>query len=154
VSDALTPRAHARRALIREILARKAVSTQDALRRQLAARGIRAAQATLSRDMTALGVRRTTGPGGRRYVVEGDGGALPIDPVRRLVDAIETNGALVIVRTRAGAASPVARALDEAHLPELLGTIAGDDTVLAVPTAAQGGAGLARRLRRLLAPPA
>jgi len=53
----MTDRGDARRAAIREILARKTVSTQDSLRKQLAARGIRAAQATLSRDMTALGVR-------------------------------------------------------------------------------------------------
>jgi transcriptional regulator of arginine metabolism len=147
-----SPRAEARRALIREILARKTVATQDALRRQLAARGVRAAQATLSRDMAALGVRRANGNGlaGRRYVVDVDSGALPIDPVRRLVDAIETNGALVVVRTKAGSASPVARALDEAHLPDLLGTVAGDDTVLVVPAAMQGGTSLARRLRRLL----
>jgi transcriptional regulator of arginine metabolism len=59
-------RAEARREAIREILARRPVSTQETLRRQLAARGIRAAQATLSRDMVALGVRRTAGAGGRR----------------------------------------------------------------------------------------
>jgi transcriptional regulator of arginine metabolism len=57
---------------------------------------------------------------------------------------------MVVVRTKAGAASPVARALDEARLPDLLGTVAGDDTVLAVPVAAHGGNALARRLRRLL----
>jgi transcriptional regulator of arginine metabolism len=143
-------RGEARRAAIRDILARKAVSTQDALRRQLASRGIRAAQATLSRDMNALGVRRATGPGGRRYVVGGDASALPIEPVRTLVDAVDSNGALVVVRTRASAASTVARALDEVHLPEVLGTVAGDDTVLVVPAAAQGGHALARRLRRVL----
>jgi transcriptional regulator of arginine metabolism len=146
----MTARGQARRAVIREILARKTVSTQDALRRQLAARGIRAAQATLSRDMVALGVRRANGSAGRRYVVDGDAGALPIEPVQRLVETIETNGALVVVRTKGGAASPVARALDEAHLPELLGTVAGDDTVLVVPSTTQGGNLLARRLRRLL----
>jgi transcriptional regulator of arginine metabolism len=148
----MTPRAEARRGVIREILARKAVATQDALRRQLAARGIRAAQATLSRDMVALGVRRANGATGRRYVVDADAGALPIEPVQRLVETIESNGALVVVRTKGGAASPVARALDEAHLPELLGTVAGDDTVLVVPSTTQGGNALARRLRRLLTP--
>ncbi|HET6147975.1 MAG TPA: arginine repressor [Polyangia bacterium] len=146
----MTARAQARRAVIREILARKTVMTQDALRRQLASRGIRAAQATLSRDMVALGVRRANGVGGRRYVFEGDSGALPIEPVQRMVETIATNGALVVVRTKGGAASPVARALDEAHLPDLLGTVAGDDTVLVVPSTTQGGHALARRLRRLL----
>ena len=143
-------RADARREVIREILGRKVVATQDALRRQLAARGIRAAQATLSRDMVALGVRRTAGVGGRRYVVDGDAGPLPMEPLRRLVETVESNAAMVVVRTKAGAASPVARALDEARLPDLLGTVAGDDTILVVPTATHGGGALARRLRRLL----
>jgi transcriptional regulator of arginine metabolism len=144
------PSAESRRDAIREILARKPVATQDALRRHLAARGIRAAQATLSRDMALLGVRRTAGADGRRYIVAGDAGGMPIDPVRRMVDAVDSNGSLVVVRTKAGAASPVARALDEARLADVLGTVAGDDTVLVVPAGAQGGHGLARRLRRLL----
>jgi transcriptional regulator of arginine metabolism len=144
------PGIDARRDAIREILARKAVATQDALRRHLAARGIRAAQATLSRDMVVLGVRRTSGADGRRYIVDGDAGGMPMDPVRQLVDAVTSNGVMVVVRTKAGAASPVARAIDEARLAEVLGTLAGDDTVLVVPATAQGGQALARRLRRLL----
>ena len=66
--------------------------------------------------MVALGVRRTAGAGGRRYVIDGDGGALPMEPVRRLVEAVDCNAVMVVVRTKAGAASPVARALDEARL--------------------------------------
>ena len=139
-----------RRDAIREILAHHVVENQDALRRHLAARGIRAAQATLSRDMAALGVRRAAGPAGPRYLVDGDGGGLPLDPVRRLVDAVETNGVLVVVRTKASAAPTVARALDEARLPELLGTLAGDDTIFVAPSAPRGAAGLARRLRKIL----
>jgi transcriptional regulator of arginine metabolism len=144
------PGAETRRDAIREILTRNVVSTQEGLRRHLAARGIRAAQATLSRDIAALGVRRAGSPQGPRYVIGGDGGALPIEPVRRLVDGVESNGALVVVRTKAGAASTVARALDEAGFDDLLGTLAGDDTIFVAPSAAQGGRALARRLRRLL----
>ncbi|HVR64007.1 MAG TPA: arginine repressor [Polyangia bacterium] len=143
----------ARRDAIREILARHPVSTQEGLRRHLAARGIRAAQATLSRDMVALGVQRSARPGGARYVVEGDGGLLPIDPVRRLVDSVKTNGALVVVRTKASAAPTVARALDEAALGDVLGTLAGDDTVFVAPANPRGGRALAHQLRRLLGQP-
>jgi transcriptional regulator of arginine metabolism len=144
------PSAESRRDAIREILASGTVTTQDALRRRLASRGIRAAQATLSRDMALLGVRRVAGANGPRYVIaDADGGAMPIDPLRRMVDAVDSNGALVVVRTKAGAASPVARALDEAHLPGVLGTVAGDDTVFVAPRGAQGGHALARRLRRM-----
>ncbi len=143
----------ARRDAIREILAQHPVSTQEDLRRHLAARGIRAAQATLSRDMVALGVQRTARPGGGRYVVDSGGGLLPIDPVRRLVDSVETNGALVIVRTKASAASTVARALDEAGLRDVLGTLAGDDTIFVAPARPRGGRALAGQLRRLLGQP-
>lgn len=145
--------ADARRDAIREILARHPVATQEGLRRHLAARGIRAAQATLSRDMAALGVQRATRPGGSRYVVDGDAGVLPIDPVRRLVDGVDTNGALVVVRTKASAAPTVARALDEAGLSDVMGTLAGDDTVFVAPRQPRGGRALANRLRRLLGQP-
>jgi transcriptional regulator of arginine metabolism len=139
-----------RRDAIREILARGAVPSQDELRRQLRGRGIVAAQATLSRDLAALGVRRGTGPDGPRYVIESDAGGLPIEPVRRLAESVETNGLMVVVRTKASAASTVARALDDAHLPDVLGTLAGDDTIFVVPGSARGATALVKHLRRLL----
>jgi transcriptional regulator of arginine metabolism len=143
-------RTGSRRDAIREILARGAVPSQDELRRQLRARGIRAAQATLSRDLAALGVRRGSGPEGPRYVMEGDGGGLPLEPVRRLAESVETNGLMVVVRTKASAASTVARAIDDARLPEVLGTLAGDDTIFVVPGSARGAVSLVKHLRQLL----
>jgi len=70
-------------------------------------------------------------------------------PVRRLVDAVDCNAVMVVVRTKAGAASPVARALDEARLPDLLGTVAGDDTVLVITKTAADARSLARELSAL-----
>jgi transcriptional regulator of arginine metabolism len=142
--------AAARRDAIREILARGPVPSQDELQRHLRARGIRAAQATLSRDLAALGVRRGSGPSGPRYVIEGDTGGLPIEPVRRLAESVETNGLMVVVRTKASAASTVARAIDDARLPDVLGTLAGDDTIFVVPGSARGAAALVKQLRGLL----
>jgi transcriptional regulator of arginine metabolism len=139
----------ARRDAIREILSGRPVGSQGELLRRLGARGIRASQATLSRDMAILGVRRAVGPDGPRYLVEANGGALPLEPVRRLVDGVESNGALVIVRTKASAAATVARALDEAGLAEVMGTLAGDDTVFVAPRRAGGGHRTAARLRVL-----
>jgi hypothetical protein len=78
--------------------------------------------------MASIGAQRAAGADGPRYLVDGDGGALPLEPVRRLVDGVDHSDTLVVVRTKASAASTVARALDEAHLDECLGTIAGDDT--------------------------
>jgi len=138
-----------RRDAIRAILGEGAVASQGELMRQLRRRGIRSSQATLSRDMAALGVRRVVGPSGPRYLVDDDG-ALPLDPVRRLVTSVESNGALVVVRTQASTAAAVARALDEAGVPEILGTLAGDDTVFVAPRRAGGGGPLAVKLRQLL----
>jgi transcriptional regulator of arginine metabolism len=142
--------ADSRRDAIREILSGRAIANQGELLRRLGARGIRASQATLSRDMAMLGVRRAVGPDGPRYLVDGTGGALPLDPVRRLVDGVESNGALVIVRTKSSAAATVARALDEAGLAEVMGTLAGDDTVFVAPRRAGGGHRVAGKLRVLL----
>lgn len=141
--------AAARREAIREILSRRSVTSQDDLQRALAARGIAAAQATVSRDLVLLGVSRAAAADGHRYHIPGDDGALPIDPVRGLVDAVLTNDLLVVVRTKAGAASTVARAIDDARLTETLGTIAGDDTIFVAPARARGAVRLARRLRGL-----
>jgi len=135
---------------VREILARGAATSQEDLQRALAARGIHAAQPTISRDLAALGAGRVAAPGGAHYRLEPSDGALPIEPVRRLVDAVTTNGMLVVVRTKAGAASTVARALDDARLDEILGTIAGDDTIFVAPRQARAATTLARQLRALL----
>jgi transcriptional regulator of arginine metabolism len=138
-----------RRDAIREILSGRPVANQGELLRRLGARGIRASQATLSRDMAMLGVRRAVGPDGPRYLVDGNGGALPLEPVRRLVDGVESNGALVIVRTKSSTAATGARALDEAGLTEVMGTLAGDDTVFVAPRRAGGGNRVAEKLRVL-----
>ena len=150
------PPREARRDAIREILGsgsgggNGAVTSQAELRRRLRARGFTASQATLSRDMAVIGAQRAAGADGPRYLVDGDGGALPLDPVRRLVDGVDHSDTLVVVRTKASAASTVARALDEAHLDDVLGTIAGDDTVFVAPRRSREGDRLARRLRTLL----
>jgi transcriptional regulator of arginine metabolism len=141
-----------RRRAIRDLLTagRRPIASQAELRRRLGARGIRASQATLSRDMAFLGVRRVAGAEGPRYLIEGEGGTLPLEPVRRLVDGVESNGALVVVRTKASTAMAVARALDEAGLPEVLGTIAGDDTIFVAPRRPRDGDAVAQKLRAVL----
>jgi transcriptional regulator of arginine metabolism len=152
------PRQEARRDAIRAILSAASaagngvgpVNSQAELRRRLRARGFKASQATLSRDMAVIGAQRAAGADGPRYLVDGDGGALPLDPVRRLVDGVDHSDTLVVVRTKASAASTVARALDEAHLEDVIGTIAGDDTVFVAPRRAGGSDRLARRLRTIL----
>jgi len=102
---------------------------RDAIR-EILARGTVATQDDLQRQLAARG-------------------ALPLDPVRVLVDSVRTNGTLVVVRTKASAASTVARAIDDAGLPDVLGSLAGDDTVFIAPARSRAAPALARRLRRL-----
>lgn len=135
---------------IRDILRRHNVSTQDELRQLLGERGIETTQPTLSRDMARLGVRRVAGVGGLRYEVGGDGAGVPLDPVRGLLESVRSNGQMVVIRTSPGAASTIARALDEARLEGVLGTLAGDDTVFVAPARAGGGKALAQKIRDVL----
>jgi transcriptional regulator of arginine metabolism len=142
-----------RRAAVLALVRDGRVPSQDALRRRLRARGFAVTQPTLSRDLRALGLVKTaTG-----YALPGTGRVPPAEAaeealerlLREFVLSAEAAGGLVVVKTPPAAAAPVARALDEARLPGVVGTVAGDDTIfLATP-----GAAAARRLeRRLLAP--
>jgi transcriptional regulator of arginine metabolism len=138
-----------RRRAIQTILAQHRVGTQADLLRRLASRGIRASQATLSRDMAALRVRRAAGRG-ERYLPDRLAGQIPVASVRGLVDSVDSNGVLVVVRTQSSAAATVARALDEARLDEVMATLAGDDVVFVAPRRASAGKRVANRLRALL----
>lgn len=127
-----------RQAALLALLRRKAFSTQDALVAELSKRGLKVNQASVSRDLRELAVVKVRG----RYVAPGDlpAGLRP-RPEIDLITHVDVAGAnLVIVRTPAGAASIVAARLDAQKPPEIIGTLAGDDTIfLAVRgRAAQG----------------
>ncbi len=142
-----------RRDAVARLLRARRISTQEELLSQVQRAGFRATQATLSRDLARLGARRVSRPEGAFYEVDGP---LPAEgpPVwRGLVTAIDANASLVVVRTAAGAASAVARAVDDARLPEVLGTIAGDDTIFVAPAGEVKPRRLAARLGELLGLP-
>ncbi|HSB43055.1 MAG TPA: arginine repressor [Methylomirabilota bacterium] len=139
----------------REILAlvgRGGVRSQEELQRRLRQRGIRVAQPTLSRDLKALGLAKT--PTG--YVAHPAGAFVPAEArvaaldraVGEFVLSVRAAASLVVVRTPPAGAHPFARAVDEAELPEVVGTIAGDDTVFVAAT----GLAAARRIERRLRP--
>ena len=142
----------------REILAlvgRGGVRSQEDLQRRLRRRGIAVAQPTLSRDLKALGLAKTptgyvTAPAGAGAPAEARTGTLD-----RLVDefvlSVRAAASLVVVRTPPAGAHPLARALDEAELPEVVGTIAGDDTVFVATTGPAAARLVERRLRAPLA---
>jgi transcriptional regulator of arginine metabolism len=138
-----------RRDAVARILRAGRVSTQEELLEGLRRQGIRATQATLSRDLARLSARRVSRPEGSFYEI-GDGApAAVVAAVAGLVSAVATNGSLVVIRTVPGSAPAVARAIDLARLPGVLGTIAGDDTVFVAPSHVRGAGALSGRLSGL-----
>ncbi len=132
----------------REALARLLKSgrfpTQEALLDALRAEGQDATQATLSRDLARLGARRVAAPGGgTRYELADELRRDGFEALRGLVASVASNGALVVVRTHPGSAPAVARAIDLAERDDVLGTIAGDDTIFVAPARERGARALA-----------
>lgn len=144
----------ARREVILRLIRARSIATQAELQSLLRQTGFEATQATLSRDLAKVGARRAPQPGGGA-VYEAPEDSLPVRlesfrAIRGLVDAIVENGALVVVRTRPGAASAVARVIDLARLAECAGSLAGDDTIFVAPARGVRSNSLARKLSRLL----
>lgn len=156
----------ARHARISEVLGRQTVRSQAQLAELLAADGLGVNQATLSRDLVELGaVKVRVGDGSLVYAVPGEGGdrtpraavAAEVLDARlgrlceELLVTAEASGNLVVLRTPPGAAQFLASAVDHSVLPDLLGTIAGDDTVVVIARRADGGHDLAQRFLDLAA---
>jgi len=144
----------ARREAIRRLIRGRRVSTQEDLRELLAHQGFGVTQGTLSRDLARLGARRApAAQGGTVYELPAESAVPPpglLEALDPLVRGVRDNGALVVVHTTPGAAQAVALALDQARLPEVLGTIAGDDTVFVAPVQAASASRLTRVLQGLL----
>jgi transcriptional regulator of arginine metabolism len=150
----------ARQARIVELITRRAVRSQGELLTLLEAEGIETTQATLSRDLDELGAVKLRGADGGTpvYVIPEDG-----SPVRgveggttrlarllgELLVSADASGNLAVLRTPPGAAHYLASALDRAALHDVVGTIAGDDTILVVAREPLSGAELASRLQSL-----
>ena len=140
-----------RQSAILDLVTREPVCSQEELCRQLRARGFHATQATVSRDIKELQLvkRATDGAYQRPGMPPGGAGAAGngvrkavADYLRRL-DQVQQ---LLVLRTDPGQAPPLAVAIDRAALPEVVGTIAGDDTILMITRHARAG----REVRRML----
>ena len=158
-----------RQAMIVRLLTDNAVRSQGELADLLAQAGARVTQATLSRDLDELGAVKLRAPDGGQpvYVVPADGAPLaarqahdaPPHRLARLLGELlvsaEASGNLAVIRTPPGASNFLASAIDRASLPGVLGTIAGDDTILVISRDSHGGDDVVRRFRELarLAPP-
>jgi transcriptional regulator of arginine metabolism len=127
------------------------VESQDALQHSLVRRGFEVGQATLSRDIHEL--KLVKGPEGYARITESKGSETFLPSVMHMayqfvVDIRQAQNMLVI-KTTVGSAQPVAAALDASHWPEVVGTLAGDDTVLVVAADKKKAGALARRIREL-----
>ncbi len=144
-----------RRQAILELVRSRAIASQDELARDLEGRGHSVTQSTLSRDLKELRIFRVPVAGGYRYLPAGDEAIAPAPhPAQRGIAAAEVvavagNETVAVVRTQVGRAQGVAVYLDGLRLPEALATIAGDDTILVIPTSTRKTRALERRLRDL-----
>jgi transcriptional regulator of arginine metabolism len=150
-----------RQARIVEILSTNAVRSQTELARLLSEHGIETTQATLSRDLDELGAVKLRAPDGGMgvYVVPEDGSPVRgvsggTDRLSRLLGELlvstDASGNLAVLRTPPGAAHYLASALDRASLPDVVGTIAGDDTILVIAREPLSGAQLAAKIEQLV----
>lgn len=149
----------ARHQQIIDLVGAHEVRSQGELAELLSARGVSVTQATLSRDLLELdAVKVRTAQGALVYAVPGEGGdrtpsagrtAGAASRLSRLLGELlvsaEASANLVVLRTPPGAAQFLASAVDRADLSDILGTIAGDDTVLVIGRDPVGGSGLAQR---------
>jgi len=131
-----------RHAVIQEMLVKTAVTSQDELRRKLAARGFHVTQATLSRDIHEL--RLNKGPAGYSLPAGSDPDEDALPGIREVLESfgLEVRQAinLLVLVTTTGSAQPIAAGIDYEDWPEVVGTIAGDDTVLIIcPDEKQAG---------------
>lgn len=141
----------ARRRVIRNLILDQAVTSQAELVELLEARGMSVTQATVSRDLAVIGASKANDDH-YRIGERGD----PDEAVAYLgrtidefVESIQASGNIVIMKTPPGAAMVVASAIDGAILGEVLGSVGGDDTILVISAAADGGAALAARLEQI-----
>jgi len=138
--------------LVAQLLGGRRFSSQEELVKALGRAGVDVTQATLSRDLRSLGVlKRHDGDGRAAYELSGPAVEI-LDRERRLIDLkafvndVRTAQNLAVVRTPPGHANGVARAIDLAEFEGVVGTVAGDDTVLVV----MQDAGRARKLKKRL----
>jgi transcriptional regulator of arginine metabolism len=138
---------------ISRLLEQHPVTSQTQLVELLATDGVLATQATVSRDLDDLGAVKVRVPGGETVYAIPElpkEQIAPEDHLRRVfgdwVVEVAHSGNLVVLRTPPGSAHVVGSALDRAGLPEVIGTVAGDDTLIVVAAEGIGGAKVAKRL--------
>ena len=152
----MSPVTGARRRLIRKLIANNTITSQAMLVELLEAEGYPVTQATVSRDLDALGATKLRGEKGVDHY------SIPPNPqpmseaelrlmksINDFVHEIAVSGDIVVLHTPPGAAHLVAGAIDAAALKGVIGTVAGDDTLMVVAAPVPGGAGIADKIDQL-----
>ena len=147
---AMTQRQH-RHILIRQLVQQQRIPSQETLLTLLAEQGVTCTQATLSRDLRLLGIHREVDSEGPRYRL--DGRRQYLAALRKVVGmeiiSVHENGSMIVIRTLQGRAEGVAAFLDGRNDPDILGTVAGDDTLFIAPRSIAVIPSLVQRLQSL-----
>jgi transcriptional regulator of arginine metabolism len=146
----VTTKKNDRQHAILQLIGSHQIANQAELKRLLGARGWTVTQATLSRDLRELGVVRAQGDGGARYLLPemiADESKPSLDGLLpQLFSRIDGVGELLVLHTLPSGAQPVAEALDGQGWPEVVGTLAGENTVLIICRSAAARDTLTRRI--------
>ena len=136
---------------IKEILEKNAIPNQEKLRVELKKKGFKVTQATLSRDLKELGVSRFNSSNGSKYVSQKN------EPVKALgafiageVVSIKSNQCSIVIATLPGCASVIGEFIDIQRNPEIIGTIAGDNTLLIIPASVKKISQIKSFLKKIL----
>ncbi len=142
-----------RQAAILRIVRERRIPNQENLRQALASEGVEVTQATLSRDIRELGLAKLADPQhGAYYAHPTDGALRPglAHVLPALLVSVDGVGPLLVLKTASGSAGAVTAALDQAGWHEIIGTLAGDDTVLVVTRSERHRQAVARRIEGML----
>lgn len=134
---------------LRRLLEQEKLSTQDELREELEALRFKVTQSTISRDLRRLGAVRAVDTDGRTVYRLPDEFGTPLptaNGLNSLIQDIRHNGVMIVIHTSPGSASLVARHLDHYGPGDLLGTIAGDDTIFVAPASIKNMPGVIREI--------
>jgi transcriptional regulator of arginine metabolism len=142
-----------RQTAIIQLIGGHLVSNQEELRQLLASKGFDVTQATLSRDLRDIGIVRAPGEDGSRYLLPemvADESKPSLDRLLpQLFSRIDGVGELIVLHTLPSGAQPIAEAVDSQGWPEIMGTLAGENTILIVCRSSDARVALTARLERL-----
>ena len=150
-----SPMKTVRQMAILDIIAKQDVETQEELAEALRARGIQVTQATVSRDIKELRLLKVLTPSGSYKYATADKAENGLSErfIRMLAESLLSVAAsnnLIVVKTLSGSANVAAEALDSLHWPEILGTLAGDNTILLIIRTEAEAPEVVRRIQEMI----